>query len=167
MPDGSTIPVSNKPTPYKWTWQDAEGHEIPESCVHHYELLADGTENEVAPFERTKEIEVVKTVPMTEVESFLIESQYEVWSSDNIPGAWALSQELIKKDIAAVGKLSFGRGFTEYWAIFYPVRKAGQFLIVMILTKMRKEYKHWMNPNGESVAPKAKAKKATSVLQEI
>ena len=169
MPDGSSKVVENKPTPYKWCYQDAEGKEVPESLVHHYELLADGAENEVAPFERTKEIEIIKTVPMSEVESFLIESQYEVWSTDNISGAWAMSQELVKKDIAAVGKLSFGRGFTEYWAIFYPVRKDGQFLIVMVLTKMRKEYKRWMSiPNGQpDTNEKCKTKKASSVLQEI
>jgi hypothetical protein len=169
LPNGQVVPVESKSNSYKWAWQDSEGKEYPDNVVHHYEVTDNG-EVEVSELERTKELVITKTIPLNQVENFLIESQYEIWTDQNIPGLYALAEELAKKDLAAVSRLSFGKGFTEYHAIIYPIKEDGKFLLTMILTKMRKHYKHWMPiSNGTQVTAQAKLelKRPTSVLEEL
>ena len=163
----SGIVVFNKPTPYHWTWMDETGKEYPETEIKHYEVI-DGKETEVAVFERSKDLTIEKTIPITEVDSFLAESEYELWA-ENTPALWKLAKYLLDKDLAAIAKFTFGKGFKEYWAVIYPHQREGKWGLVMVLTMMRKTYKHLMN-NSEALAkPETTgvARKATSILETI
>jgi len=148
-----------------WAYVDDQGNVHPDDQVHHFQILDDGSEIEVAPLERTTELEVVKTPPSIILDDLLIESEYEVWSED--PAAlWALAEWLHKNDRVAVGKHTFGRTFYENYAILYPIIRDGQFVMVMALAKMRKEFKHWMPVGGRRAESKPKAK-PVSVLPEL
>lgn len=105
--------------------------------------MPDGSETVVQPFERTKALEVLKLLDSVALDQFLIESEYEVWSDEeDIPGLLKFAEYLSSHDKVAVSRLSFGRGFTEYYALLRPNFQEGKFELVMHLTKMRKEYQH-------------------------
>jgi len=118
---------------------------------------------EVEPLERTKELKIEKLIPAPSLEDFLIEKEYEVWS-ENARGLWKLADYLIKNDKIAVARHSFGNTFVENYALLYPIVRDGKFVLVMALTKMKKEFKHFTPiPNGEEIAKR----KPISVLPEI
>ena len=157
--------VQNKPTPYHWGWFDQTGKEYTPDQIHHYETV-NGQESEVASFERTTELEISKLIELTEVDSFLVESEYELWS-DNLPALHQFYKHLVDSDKAAVSRLSFGKGFTEYHALISPISREGKWGLIVTLTKMRKQYKHLMNGASPATPVASTAKKATSVLEAI
>jgi hypothetical protein len=115
---------------------------------------------EVTPFPRTKILESLKLMDTVVLDEFLIESSYEVWAADpnDSPALLKLANYLRKNDKVVVSKHSFGRGFNQNYALLYPVFKDGSFVLVMALTKMRKEYKHLMEITSKDVEkPKALA----------
>jgi hypothetical protein len=132
-------PVFNQ----RYVYMDGQGNVYDEAMVKHYQVLDDGREVEVRPFERTRELDVVKLIPASSLHEFLIESEYEVWS-ENPAGLWRLAEYLIKNDKIAVSTHSFGRGFNVNYALLYPIEIDGKFIMIMALTKMRKVYTRLM-----------------------
>ena len=151
----------------RWAYQDAQGNEYPESEVKHYQILPDGREVEVKPFERTKTLKILKLIPATSLSEFLVESQYEVWADGNTPALLGFAEYLSKKDAMAVCKFSFGRGFKQYYGLIYPLFKDGKFLLIMALTQQRVEYRHWMPIAAEEPPKEETAQTPVSVLDEI
>ena len=166
----SGVEVFNKPSPYKWGWYDAEGNEYPENEIKHYQILPDGREIEVKPFERTKTLKIFKLLPATSLSEFLVESQYEVWAEaeTNIPALLKFAEYLSRKDAMAVCKFSFGRGFKEYYGFLYPIFREGKFLLIMALTMQRIQYEHWMPMDAETASSiQETAQTPVGILEEI
>ena len=88
-----------------------DGEEVPASDVQYYQILGD-EEIPVEKFKRTKTIDILKYIPMSKLDQYLIESQYEVWS-DDVPALWKLAEWLQRNDRAAVARYSFGNSFRE------------------------------------------------------
>jgi len=152
----------NKVVSTKKAWLDDALNIYDGKQVKFYQKV-NGEIIEVEPLERTKELKIEKLIPAPSLEDFLIESEYEVWS-ENARGLWKLADYLIKNDKIAVARHSFGNTFVENYALLYPIVRNGKFVLVMALTKMKKEFKHFMAiPNGEEVAKR----KPISVLPEI
>ncbi|MEM3793300.1 MAG: hypothetical protein QXS76_00175 [Candidatus Bathyarchaeia archaeon] len=151
----------------KWAYVDGDGNAYPEDQIRHYQILDDGEEIEVEPFQRTMEMKAIKTVPATALDEFLIEAEYEIWAEEaNVGALWKLAEFLSKNDAILVAKHTFGRTFYENYAFIYPIIREGQFIFIMALTKMRKEFKRWMPVNGE-VREAVRRAKPISILPEI
>ena len=161
------VTVYNKPIPqYHWGWVDEQNKEYPKIQVKHYQVMPDGNEVEVSEFKRTKELKVVKLIPLSDLETFLTESEYEVWA-ENIAGLYRFAEHLAKTDQMAVTKMSFG-GFKESYGLIYPIRKDGKFVLVMALTYQKKEFLHLMPiTNGSEVTPETKPKATVTLLETI
>lgn len=119
-----------------------DGEEVPASDVEWYQILGD-KEIPVRKFERTKRIEIIKYIPRSKLDNYLIESQYEMWS-ENVPALWKFAEWLNKRDKVAVARFSFGNSFKEYYALIYPHIENGRFVLVMALTRKNLEFKHLM-----------------------
>jgi hypothetical protein len=181
LPDGKAIDVRLCKTPKQRTvWLDTatESTEYPENLVHHYEVIKDTNEkNEIGDhLTRNVTLEVCKTIPLTEVEEWLVEDDYEVWSETSVESCWRLAEEWRKKDLAGVVKgFCHGRpkSYKESSALLYPIlNEKGEFVFRMSLARIRKKraFKHWMPQNGkdEPKEPIAIArKKPKSVVEEI
>ncbi len=104
-------------------------------------------------------METLKLLDTVAIDEFLVESQYEVWAKNDkdAPGLYRLAEYLRKNDKVIVSKHSFGRGFDENYALIYPIYCENRFVLVMALTKMRKDYKHLMNIT--SLEPKTETRK--------
>ena len=129
----------NKEVLYKLELQQIE---IPAADVEYFQVL-DGKEEPVEKFSRTKTLKILKVIPATKLDSYLIEDTYEIWSN-SIPALWRFAEWLDKHDKIAVSKFSFGNGFKESYALIYPHIEDGKFLLVMSLTRMNLTYKHLM-----------------------
>jgi len=151
-----------KPLPTRFVWIDEDGNLVAKEDVKYFQVLEDGTEVEVMPFKRTKRLEAVKLIPMSRVDEFLQEKIYEMWAEDS-KVLFGLADELRKRDMAVVVRLSFG-GFIEYYGLVYPIFKDGKFVMVMVLTRMKKVFSRWMDVNGETLQMR---KRTVSVLPEI
>ncbi|MEM3506690.1 MAG: hypothetical protein QXT31_03445 [Candidatus Bathyarchaeia archaeon] len=157
-------PKCHEITPTKKVWLGSDGKIYNESEVKHFQII-NGEKIEVMPFDRTKELKIIKLLPLNELDSFVIESSYEVWS-DNPSLLWKFAEYLLKNDKMALTKHTFGKTFLENYALLYPYTKDGKFVIIMALTKMRKQYKHLMPINGETKEI-VKKLKPISILPEI
>jgi hypothetical protein len=136
-------------------WVDDEGREYPKEDVEYYQELDNGELIPVREFERTKTIEVIKLIPLSKLDDYLIESEYEVWTDKNIIGLLRFAKYLSEKDAMAVSKITFG-GFKEYYALIYPIFRQEGFVLVMALTRMNKIYKHIMSMNIQEKKEEAK-----------
>lgn len=142
-----------------------DGTEVPESDVEFFQAMPDGSENPVEKFSRTKVLKVIKTVPMSKLDTFLVDDSYEIWA-DNIPPLWRLAEWLDKNDMIAVSKFSFGNGFKESYALIYPHIEDGKFNLVMALTRVNLSYKHLM-PIVTEDATQSKKKVASTLTLDI
>jgi len=180
LPDGKAVAVRLCKTPKQRTvWLDTatESTEYPATLIHHYEIIRGTNEkNEIGDhLPRNVTLEVCKTIPLTQVEEWLVEDDYEVWSDTSIESLWRFAEELSKRDEAGVVKgFCHGRpnSYKESIAIMYPVKKDGQFLLRMSLARIRKvrAFKHWMPQNGKDAPEKpatSTGKKPRSVIEEI
>ena len=131
-----------------------DGSEVPESDVQYFQVL-DGKEEPVEKFSRTKTLKILKTIPMSKLDTYLVEDTYEIWS-ENIPALWKFAEWLDKNDKVAVSKYSFGNGFKESYALIYPHIEDGKFLLVMALTRVNLSYKHIMPIVTESAVSETK-----------
>ncbi len=134
----------------KRVWVDAEGKQYDSSMVHDFTAI-DGKETETRPFEMTKQIRVLKEVPRAEIESeFLIEHQYEFFSSNMQGSLWKYGQHLRTAQTAAVCKIVLRKGYKDYNLLLVPiVRPDGQFVMLGFLVRERKKLKHWMPVNAQ------------------
>ena len=130
-----------------------EKHEINPDQIYYVQILPDGREEVVEPLERSSEIKPIKLIPITDIDNFLIESYYQLWSEDNMALA-ELAKRLKKEDKALVGLFTFG-GYKAYTFILYPLIRGDEFTFIMALTTSKKEIKAWM-PMNRPISKKTK-----------
>jgi hypothetical protein len=137
------IPIGTAPRLPPCAREEALGPKYPESQVHHYQQLPDGKEQEVQPYPRTTVLEIQRFLDSVALDEFLIESQYQVWSEDSA-SLWKFAEYLSHNDKIAVAVHSFGKGFSQSYAMLHPIFREGQFVIVMSLTKSKKLFDRLM-----------------------
>jgi hypothetical protein len=106
-------------------------------------IEVDGVKKFIKPFERGKKLEISMTIPKEDIEQFLTEKRYEVYS-DKVALLWKLAQKLIEKKSIGVCKLSFG-GFKEYFGLIRPVVKDKGFIMLMDLATQKIELENTMD----------------------
>lgn len=121
--------------------------EITEADIRYIQILPDGTELEVNPLPRFDKIEVVKRIPRSMIEDFVIEGFYELWSETDNVTLWKIAEELSIKDECLVGLYSFG-GFKAYTCLIYPVVKSlngdKYFIMEVLFCTQKKSFRAWM-----------------------
>jgi hypothetical protein len=164
LPDGAHVCVHNGYAPKgmsrKAWWNEDETQDYPETMIHWYQDTSDG-KFEVTPPPRTTELQGkdAETIPMTEVEEWLSESEYTIWAhpkKGSVSALWAIAEDMIKTDTARkCGPFSFGikNSFRECWAILYPVKRDGEFLLKMRLARVHVHLKHFMPITNGTPAP--------------
>lgn len=121
--------------------------EITEDQIRYVQILQDGAEMEVNPLPRFDKLEVVKRIPRSMIEEFVIEGFYELWSETDNTVLWKVAEELSLRDECLVALYSFG-GFKAYTCLIYPVVKSldGEkyFVMEVLMCTQKKEFGAWM-----------------------
>jgi len=136
-----------------------------------YYTCVDGKEVEISPYGRTKSIEVMGLISKNDLNQFLPEAVYEVWSET--ADMWNLAKHLHDNQKVAVAKFSFGK-FKESMALIYPVMNGGKYVLAMVLTTTKLTFERWMDVHlakkevdklpklNELIAMRAKVKREAS-----
>lgn len=138
-----------------------EKHEIDPNSIYYVQIMPDGKEEIVEPLDRTTEIKPIKLIPITDIDNFLIESYYQLWSEDNLT-LYELAKKLKEMDKALVGLFTFG-GYRAYTFILYPLIRGDEFVMIMALTTSKKEIKAWMPINKPLKTKKTKKSRKKKV----
>jgi hypothetical protein len=136
---------------------------VDESEVRFYQVI-DGKEKEVEKFQRTHDLKIEKTIPRVDLDAFLPDSYYQIWSDDPA-SLYKIASDLDRNDKVGVTRLSFG-GFKQYYGLIYPTQFGDEFGLTMMLTVGRKKFDHLM-PVKAGAAVKAEEKEIKGVLEEI
>ena len=131
----------------KLTWANfADGEQIEKKDIHYFQILEDGKEIPVSPFNRTKEITIVKEINVANIEDFLIDSYYELYhvKDDEINELYREAERYFKEDIAGIALFSWGNGFQQYYALIKPIIRKNKFVWIMQLTQTKLEYHYLM-----------------------
>lgn len=144
-----------------------EKREINPDQIYYVQIMPDGKEEIVEPLDRTETIKPIKLIPITDIDNFLIESYYQLWSEDNLT-LYELAKKLKEMDKALVGLFTFG-GYRAYTFILYPIIKGDEFTMIMALTTSKKEIKAWMPTNRplETKKPKKSKKKKVKGAKKL
>ena len=131
---------------FNWRNYTEDHEEIPAKELQYFLRKEDGSEQPVRPFDRTAEIKLIKEVPATSMNGFLVESYYELFHKEEsiINALYEEAERYIKDDLVGIALFSWGRGFKQYYAILYPLLQDGKFVWVMKLTQTRIVYQHLM-----------------------
>ena len=127
---------------FKRGWIDEEGNLRAKQEIQFY-IELEGEKKFIKPFLRGKKLEINMTIPKENLEQFLTEKRYEVYS-DKSDMLWKLAQRLIEKKSIAITKMSFG-GFKEYYALIRPVVKNKRFVMIMDLATQKVELENLMD----------------------
>ena len=140
---------------FHWKHFDEEGREVSVKDICYFQVKEDGTEVEVRPFDRTKEIRIVKEIPATS-NDFLVESTYELYHTDEgiTQVLYEEAQRYWKEDLMGIALFSWGKGFKQYYALLQPIPREGGFVWVMMLTQCRMEYNNLMPIPAEKIPEK-------------
>jgi len=177
-PDGSLgAEVYDSNTPYEKVWKEvATGKEHPKTeTVKFFQVQEDGKEVEVKEYDKTKGIQVIKYIPITEADDYLYEKKYELWADEeNIGGLWSYVEEkLIKQDKAAVvidengHGIVLKKGFMDYIGVICPIKRDGKFGVVIGLTRMKLEYEHLMPICNGTEPKKPRIPEASQTAQSV
>jgi len=138
LADGRVVRVEGKS---ERVWIDEDGEEGPAENVTH---VQNGVE--VEEFSRTKEIVIGEWIPAQQLAEFLPDHFYEIWGEKprDIAKLLKIAKWMTERGVAGLCRhFSFG-GFKAYATVIYPVFSDGEFVLVMMLTRMRKRYNHMM-----------------------
>lgn len=125
-------------------WATEDNEIVPKEELRTYQFIS-GEEKEVKPFDRTEQMQIVKTLPKEAQGNFLVEYTYEVWS-ENQAGLYKLAEFLETTQQIAIARIVLMSGsFTEYLGMFKPVFLQGKFVLEMSLVLKKKEYRHLLD----------------------
>ena len=135
---------------------------VDESEVKFYQVV-EGKEHEVEKFQRTHDLKIEKTIPRVDLDAFLPDSYYQIWSDD--PGAlYKIANDLERNDKVGVSRISFG-GFKQYYGLIYPAQFGDEYGLTMMLTVGRKKFDHLMPVKAGT--EKKEEKEIKGVLESI
>ncbi|MEM2352149.1 MAG: hypothetical protein QXT26_07055 [Thermoproteota archaeon] len=135
--------------------------EVKEEEIKYYQVLEDGTEQEVEKMKRTEVVEVIDAIPMEMIDEYAVESTYEIWVEDQktAHSLYELVQKLLRDRTALITTFTFG-GFTAYTGILTPIVRDNGFCLAMHLASSLRKFEHLMPiPKGEAVVEKPKTVK--------
>ena len=132
--------------------------QVDESEVKFYQVI-DGKEQEVEKFQRTHDLKIEKTIPRVDLDAFLPDSYYQVWSDDPA-SLYKIASDLERNDKVGVTRVSFG-GFKQYYGLIYPTQFGDEYGLTMMLTVGRKKFDHLMPVKGSTVKKEEKEIKGT------
>ena len=140
--------------------QEGKRVEIPKEDAAYHQII-EGVEqaDTIEQFTKTKVIEIMKTVPMSKIDAYFIESAEEIWA-ENIPALYKFAEYLDKTDQIGVTQYTNGRGFKMFTALLYPHIENGKFLLVMALTRSQMTYSHLLPIVTEPIVQPSKGKVA-------
>lgn len=153
-------------TNIKYFYVDDDGNRYDEKQVEYYQNL-DGKWIPIEKLSRTKEIEC-REIPLVKLEDYLIESEYELFA-DNPHSHNALldlANYLRENNLALASRYSSG-GFREYIAFIYPKFLDGGFILIMALTRTKKQYRHIMPTTPIEIKKSEKAKPVLLKLDDF
>lgn len=132
---------------FKWRNLDEDGHQVKRSDIRYFQVIEDGSEKPVSPYDRTTEIKIVKEANMATVSEFLIEGYYELYhvKDEQINVLYQEAERYMKEDLVGIALFSWGNGFKQYYALVYPVVRDGKFVWIMKLTQTKLVYQHLMD----------------------
>lgn len=138
---------------FHYVYVDSAGKEVAAKEIRYLKVLENGSETEFSPFTRSAEIKVIKEVSSSAMNSFLVESMYELFSPEAkkydkardsiISALYQEAERYMKEDLMGIGLFSWG-GLIQYYCVIYPVMSASQFVWVLKLTQAKIEYQHLM-----------------------
>lgn len=135
--------------------------EVKEEEIKYYQVLEDGTEQEVEKIKRTEVIEVVDFIPIEMLDSYATESVYEIWVEESklAHSLYKLVEKLFKDRMAMLSTFTFG-GFGVNTAILVPIIRDGGFCLAMHLAQSLRKFEHLMPiPKEEEIIEKPKTVK--------
>jgi hypothetical protein len=100
--------------------------------------------------EKTEVLQVEKFLPVGELESYLIESEYEIWTDDAPDDLCAFANWMMRHDVVGLSRFSWGRD-VEYRAILFPIIRKSAFVLMMQLTRNRKIFNHMMELGPQEI----------------
>ncbi len=143
------------------------GQPLTESEVRFFQVYDDGSKVSVDKFQKTKDIKIEKLLPRSQLEGYLPEKDYEMWS-DNVPALAQGAEYLEATDQIAVAKIVLKKSFKAYYALIYPVMEpGGKFSLAMTLTTGKKVYDKEMDFKPAMQTPQPLASGPQGVLGEI
>ena len=158
--DGKIVRWGRIGPPGRMGYVDENGNEIPKDLVRTYQILPDGTEQQITPFPKTSEIKPYKYVDMNTLNDFLPSAYVVVWGG---PELKLIADKLKQDGKAGVVKFSHG-GFKAYHGFIYPAYKNGKFAMEIMLTEGAKVHDRWMSTE---VKPQEIIEKKTAEIPEI
>jgi len=146
----------------KRVWVTEDGEIVDKKHIRHYQEL-NGELIEVEEYKKTKVLKVAGFIDSDKLSNYLTESIYEVYAEkpSDIRRLYRIAEYLEReRKIAIIEGIAF-RGFKSWWGLLYPVINAGDFVLILALTRMNLVYRHLMKiPTEEAIEeePSAKAK---------
>lgn len=139
---------------YSKAWITEEGKTVDKAEVKFFADI-NGKLEEVEPFDRTMDFEVMGLSDVDQYDNFIVEDCYELYTDvKNIPDLWKVVQYLQEKNKIALGKFSFGNGFKLYMGILKPVIRDEKFVLELNLATQTKNYKKLMDTKVNKEAKK-------------
>lgn len=131
---------------FNYRYFTEKGDEVSSKDIEYFQVKEDGKEERVRPFDRTKEIRIIKEVSASSVDSMLVESTYELFHKDDsiIQVLYQEAERFLKNDLAGIVLFSWGRGFKQFYGVVQPRLEDGKFVWLIELAQTKKEYQHLM-----------------------
>lgn len=120
-------------------WVDEDGEEVPPSDIEGYAVRG-GEEQPVAEYEPTigegRTLEANRWIPVAEVDEYLVEETYEIWSEDgaDIAQLYELAEHIREVDQAPVVPVVPDPSYHRDWGIILPTFFDGTFSLVLRVT---------------------------------
>lgn len=143
---------------YSYLYITVEGKSVSSKDIRYHAVMRDGQMQEVSPFEMTKEIVIPPEnwVPAASLGAFLVESTYELFSTDEktVRKLYETAEKIWEKDVIGITTFSWGRGFIQYYGLVEPIMYEGKFVWRMRLAQAKEEYSYMMDIPPKVVAVK-------------
>ncbi len=156
-------------TTWHYIYKDEAGNEIQEADVRVDQVLASGEiKKDIQQFEMTKELEITEENlrSIEQKDNYAVLSYRQLWG-DNVSGLKQLAVYLMKSAKFAVARIVLRKGYTEYYAMIYPIFQEGKFVIVLALAQRKLIPTRWMNMDAKIEAKVEGKEKPISVLAEF
>ena len=158
--DGRKVRWGRLGLPGRMGYLDEQNQEVPADMVRTYQILPDGREQQITPFEKTKEIKPYKYVDKSALVDFLPSSYVVVWGGEELKN---IADKMNAENKVGVIKFSHG-GMKAYHGFVYPVYKDGKFALEIMLTEGAKTHQRWMSTEKK---PKEIVSTKTAEIPEI
>jgi len=138
---------------FHYVFVDRSGKEVPSKDVHYYKVNEDGSEKEFSLFPRSGSIKVIREVSATALNTFLVESTYELFApvtkkfeklrDSVVAELYEEAERYLREDVIGIGLFSWG-GLKQYYAVVHPIVDKDRFVWVACFTQTKILYENMM-----------------------